>query len=390
MTQFKMTAQHTFFSPNKIVIGLGASANIAAEAGHLGGNKALIVTDPGVIEAGLLEQATALLQEKDIAYAVYDGVQPDPPGEIIDQAVEHYRSEGCNFILGFGGGSSLDAAKGIGLLATNPGRIMDYCGIDKVRQKGAPLILVPTTAGTGSEVTRVLMVSDSKDGTKLPVFSSFALADVALVDPSLTKSMPPGVTADTGIDALVHAIETYVSMNATVFSDVLAERAIELIAEYLPIAWAKGSNLEARFQLSAAATMAGMAFGSGGLGAVHALAHALGTVHHMPHGRTNAIMLPHIMKYNLAGNPEKFAAIAELMGYDTDGLTIMEAAEQSVVAVRDLLDTLSVSYRLADYEFPMEEIPILVEAAMRQSRLFIPNPRDLVEVDVKAIYEEAY
>ena len=390
MAQFNLTAQHTFFSPNKIVIGLGVSANIAAEAGLLGGKKALIVTDPGVVEAGLLDQAAASLQEKGIAYAIYDKVQPDPPGEIIDQAAEIYRSEGCSFILGFGGGSSLDAAKGIGLLAANPGSIMDYCGIDKVPQKGAPLILVPTTAGTGSEVTRVLMVSDPKDGTKLPVFSPFALADVALVDPSLTKSMPPGVTADTGIDALVHAIETYVSMNATVFSDVLAERAIELIAEYLPIAWAKGRNLEARFQLSAAATLAGMAFGSGGLGAVHALAHALGTVHHMPHGRTNAIMLPHIMKYNLAGNPEKYAAIAELMGYNTAGLTIMEAAEQSVVAVMDLLDTMSVSFRLADYEFPMEEIPRLVEAAMRQSRLFIPNPRDLTEADVKAIYEEAY
>jgi alcohol dehydrogenase len=179
-------------------------------------------------------------------------------------------------------------------------------------------------------------------------------------------------------------------VNATVLSDVLAERAIEIIAEYLPIAWAKGSQLEARYQLSVAATLAGMAFGSGGLGAVHALAHSLGTVQHMPHGRTNAIMLPHVMKYNLAGNPEKFTVIAALMGYDTEGSTRMEAAGQSVQAVRDLLDALEVSYRLADYELPMENIPKLVDGAMRQSRLFVPNPRDLSEDDVRTIYEEAY
>lgn len=390
MAHFGMTARHTFFSPTKIVVGLGVSADVADEARQLGGKKALIVTDPGVLEAGLIEQATDALQENAIAYAIYDKVQPDPPAEIIDQGAELYRSEGCSFIVGFGGGSSLDAAKGIGLLAANTGGIMDYCGSDKVRQKGAPSILIPTTAGTGSEVTRVLMVSDPKDGTKLPVFSPFALADVALVDPLLTKSMPPAVTADTGMDALVHAIEAYVSMNATVFSDVLAERAIELIAEYLPVAWAKGSNLQARFQLSVAATLAGMAFGSGGLGAVHALAHSLGTVHHMPHGRTNAIMLPHVMKFNLAGNPDKFAVIAELMGYGTEGFTAMEAAEQSVLAVRNLLDAVSVSCRLADYQMPMEYIPKLVEGALRQSRLFIPNPRDLTEADVKKIYEEAY
>jgi len=390
MTPLSMTGQHTFFSPNKIVIGLGALANTPGEARQLGGTKALIVTDPGVVAAGLIERLTAALADGGIAHVIYDRVTPDPPPEIIDRGAAHYKSEGCDFVLGFGGGSSLDAAKGIGLLTANPGKIMDYCGIDKVPQKGAPLILIPTTAGTGSEVTRVLMVSDPRDGAKLPVFSPFALADAALVDPLLSKSMPPEVTADTGIDALVHAIETYVSTNATVFSDVLAERAIELIAEYLPIAWAKGSQLEARFQLSVAATLAGMAFGSGGLGAVHALAHSLGTVEHMPHGRTNAIMLPHVMKYNLAGNPEKFAVIAELMGYDTDGSTLMEAAGQSVRAVRDLLDALKVSCRLADYELPMENIPKLVAGAMRQSRLFVPNPRDLTEADVKAIFEEAY
>ena len=390
MLDLSLTAQHTFFCPNKVTVGLGAAANIASEAQRLGGKKALIVTDPGVLKIGLIEPIAAALQKGSITHVVYDQVEPDPPAAVIDRGAEMFRSEGCNFILGFGGGSSLDAAKGIGLLTANPGSIMDYCGIDQAPQKGAPLILMPTTAGTGSEVTRVLMISDPEDGTKLGVFTPFALADAAIVDPLLTKSMPPAVTADTGVDALVHAIETYVSANATFFSDVLAERAIELIAQYLPIAWAKSSNLEARLQLSVAATLAGLAFGSGGLGAVHALAHSLGTVRHMPHGRTNAIMLPHIMQYNLTGRPEKFAVIAELMGVETDGLTLMEAAQQSVSAVKDLLTTMEISFRLADYQLPMEDIPKLVDGAMRQARLFIPNPRDLTEADVRAIYAEAY
>jgi alcohol dehydrogenase class IV len=390
VVELNMTAQHTFFSPNKIIIGLGAAANLAAEVQRLGAKKALIVTDPGVVGAGMIETAAAALDRESIAHVVYDKVQPDPSAKVIDAGAQMFRSEGCDLVLGLGGGSSLDAAKGIGLLTANPGSIMDYCGVDRASRKGAALILMPTTSGTGSEATRVLMVSDPGDNTKLAVFSPFSLADVALVDPELTKSMPPAVTADTGVDALVHAIETYVSTNATIFSDVLAERAIERIAQYLPIAWAKGTNIEARFQLSAAATLAGMAFGSGGLGAVHAFAHALGTVNHLPHGRANAVMLPHVMKYNLAGNPEKFAAIAELMGVDTDGLTLMEAAEQSVNAVKELLATMEVSCHLSDYQLPMEGIPELIEGAMRQSRLFIPNPRDLTEADVKAIYEAAY
>jgi alcohol dehydrogenase class IV len=202
--------------------------------------------------------------------------------------------------------------------------------------------------------------------------------------------MPPRVTADTGMDAMVHAIETYVSMNATVFSDVLAERAIELIARYLPIAWAKGGNLEARYQMSTAATVAGLAFGSGGLGAVHGLAYPLGTEYHMTHGRTNAIMLPHIMKFNLSGNPAKYARIAELMGQEIDGYSMYEAAAMAVDAVKELLDTIKVSYNLSDYDIPTKDLPKLVDGGMKQARLFVPNPRDLTREDVESIYEGAY
>jgi len=293
-------------------------------------------------------------------------------------------------VIGMGGGSSLDVAKGVSIMATNAGSVLEYCGMDLVKKQGVKKILIPTTAGTGSEVTRVFVVTDEADNTKKVVNTLYALAEIAIVDPLLTLTMPPKITADTGVDALVHAIETYVSMNATPFSDILAEKPIQWIARYLPVAWAKSSNLEARYFMSLAATTAGMAFASGGLGAVHALAYPIGTGYRISHGRANSMMLPHVMRYNLAGNPEKYAAIALLMGKDIEGLSDLEAALLSVEAVEELLTTLQIPFHLSNYGIQEEDFPKLVEGAMRFSRLFIPNPRDLKEEDVYSIYEGAF
>jgi alcohol dehydrogenase class IV len=381
---------HVFFSPTKITFGLDSAQQVAHEVKQFGGSKVLIVTDPGVIAAELLSPVESSLKAGDVAYVIYDGVEPEPPARVIDRGAEIFKSEGCDLVMGLGGGSSLDVAKGISILAANKGRILDFCGIDQVPRKGAPMILIPTTAGTGSEVTRVLVLTDEEQNTKNVVFTPYALANAAIIDPMLTVSLPPTVTADTGMDAMVHVIETYVSMNATVFSDILAERALALIAENLPAAWAKGSNTQARSNMSLAATLAGLAFGSGGLGAVHALAYPLGTEYHMTHGRTNAIMLPHVMRYNLPGNPEKYALIARLMGRDTEGFAPLEAAELAVEAIEDLLDTIGVSFRIKDYGIPEADLPKLVAGGMKQARLFVPNPRDLNEADVASIYKEAY
>jgi alcohol dehydrogenase class IV len=263
-------------------------------------------------------------------------------------------------------------------------------GIDLVKKRGVPKILVPTTSGTGSEVTRVFVITDEKDNTKKVGNSLYNLADIAIVDPLLTLTLPPKVTADTGIDALVHAIETYVSTTATPFSDILAESPIEWISQYLPIAWAKGSDLEARYFLSLAATTAGMAFASGGLGAVHALAYPVGTEFKQSHGRSNAIMLPHLMRYNIPGSPVKFADIAALMGEDIEGLTDREAALLAAEAVEDLLTTVDISFHLRDYGIKESDIPRLVEGGMKFARLFVLNPRDMSEADVRSVYEEAY
>ncbi len=390
MSEGFQTKTHIAFSPNKVIFGLGASANAAAEVSCLRGGKVLVVSDPGVIAAGLLESVERSLEEDGIAYEIYDRVEPEPPSGVIDEGAAVFKSAGCDVIVGVGGGSSLDVAKGISILTANPGRILDYIGIDTVPRKGAPMILVPTTAGTGSEVTRVLVMTDEEQNRKSVVFTPFALPDTAIVDPLLTLSMPSVVTADTGVDALVHAVEAYVSMNATVFSDLWAEEAIRLIGTYLPIACAKGSNRDARYYMSLAATLAGLAFTSGGLGAVHALAYPLGTEYHMTHGRTNAMMLPHVMNFNLPGNPGKYARIAELLGQDTAGLSALEAAPLAVKAVTDLEDAINVSWLLQDYDIDPADIDLLVSGAMQQARLFVPNPRDLDEDDVRSIYREAF
>lgn len=381
---------YPFYCPSKVLFGADTIKSLGTEAKQLGGRKALIVTDPGVVQAGLLKPVKDSFEAAGMPYVLFDQVKPEPPIGCVTDGVAKLKAEGCDLVVGIGGGSSMDVAKAISVVATNDQTVHEMFGIDLIKKRGLPKILIPTTSGTGSEVTRVFVLTDEKDNTKKVGNSLYNLADIAIVDPLLTLSVPPKVTADTGIDALVHAIETYVSVTATPFSDILAERPIEWISDYLPVAWAKGSDLEARYYLSLASLTAGMAFASGGLGAVHALAYVIGTEFKQSHGRSNAIMLPHVMRYNLPGNPTKFASIAALMGKDVEGLSDREAAELAVEAVEELLTTVGISYRLRDYGIKESDIPKLVEGGMKFSRLFAVNPRDLTEADVRGIYEGAY
>ena len=384
-----MTKANTFLSPNKVMLGNGAVSHVGREAERLGAEKALIVTDEGVVKAGLVEGVEESLRAHKIHAEIFDKVEAEPPARIVDECAQVARDKGYDIIIGIGGGSSLDVAKGAAIMATNKGKVVDYAGTDLVPIRGLPKVLLPTTAGTGSEVTRVLIITDESDKSKKAVFSDFILADVAIVDPLLTISMPPAITADTGMDALVHAIETYVSVNATPFSDVLAIEAIHLIAENLPAAYAKASNIEARFNMALAATLAGMAFTSGGLGAVHALAYALGTEYHLSHGRSNAVMLPYVVDYNKIGNLSKYANIARAMGENIEGLSTYEAAERLVTGLHWLLENISIPTKISAYGVSREDIPKLVEGGMKQNRFFVPNPRNLTEEDVKNIYISA-
>lgn len=385
-----MTKVNTFFSPNKVILGNGTVTQAGEEAGKLGAKKALIVTDAGVVKAGLVQGLEESLKAQKINFGIYSQVKAEPEARIVDECVKAVCADGYDIIIGIGGGSSLDVAKGAAIMATNEGKIVDYSGTDLIPLRGLPKILIPTTAGTGSEVTRAIIITDDSDNSKKAVFSDFALPDVAIIDPLLTLSMPLVVTADTGIDALVHAVETYVSVKATPFSDVLAIEAINLIAENLPVAYVRGDNIEARFNMSLAATLAGMAFTSGGLGAVHALAYPLDTEFHLSHGRSNAVMLPYVVDYNKIGSLSKYADIAEVMGEDMEGLSEYEAAESLVSCLFRLIEDVAIPTRLSDYGVSRDDIPRLVAGGMKQKRLFVPNPRNLTEEDVNNIYESAF
>ncbi len=359
------------------------------EAAQFNAKKALIVTDKGVIKANLLADAEDSLKSQKIAYDIFDQVEAEPPSRNIDDGVRMAVDNKADIIIGVGGGSSMDVAKGVSIMVKNKGSILDYAGTDTVPQRGLPKILIPTTAGTGSEVTRTIVAIDEAATLKIAVHSNCVLADVAIVDPLLTLSMPPKVTADTGVDALVHAIETYVAMSATPFSDMLAIEAIRLIAENLPVAYAKGENINARYSMSLGATLAGMAFTGGGLGAVHALSNVMGVKYHLSHGRANAVMLPYVVDYNKIGNLKKYAAIAQAMGENTEGLTLYQAAEKLVSSIFRLLENVNIPAKLSDYGVTQADIPSLVEGGMKISRLFVPNPRNLTEDDVKDIYTKA-
>lgn len=279
--------------------------------------------------------------------------------------------------------------KGVSVVGTNEGKVLDYVGMDVVPNKGLPKILLPTTGGSGAEVTRVFAVTDERDKVKKVVYSNYNLADIVILDPLLTISLPPGVTAETGIDALAHAIESYVSVNATPFSDILAIEAIRLISENLPVAYAKGDNIEARSNMIFAATLAGLAWASGGLGAVHGLSYVLETEFNLGHARASSVMLPHVMAFNKIGNLYRYGQIAQAMGESIEGLSAYDAAEKSVSAVKRLLGSVNISFRLTDYGGSKESFLKLVQGGMKQARLFVPNPRNLTEHDVKGIYLKA-
>jgi len=389
-TSFRMSGKTAvFLATRRTLLGKDAIHEAGEEIKMLRGSKALIVTDPGVGETGLASSLEEQLALAGLGSEVYDKVIPEPPARLIEEAASKAKDRGCDVVIGLGGGSSLDVAKGVAMMAVHEGHILDYVGVNRFPKRGLPLILIPTTAGTGSEASWVCVVTDEKENAKKSLYSSLLLPDTAILDPMATLSMPERVTADTGFDALVHAIDSYISVNATPYTKVLSLQAISLIARNLPRAYAKGTNVEARYNMLLAANLAGMAFTSGGLGATHGLAYPLGTEFHMSHGRSNAIMLLHVMRFNRTGDLEAYADIARAMGENVAGLDLYEASERSVEAVRKLLQAVNIPYLLSDYGITANHIPTLVDGGMKQSRFFVANPRNLTGDEVREIYLNA-
>jgi alcohol dehydrogenase class IV len=381
---------HAFNTVPRIVSGFGALQNLGDEIKRLHAGRALVITDPGIKAAGLLEPLADILEKSQIPCHFFTEVQPDPAIEVVAKSLEAARSFSPDVIIGFGGGSSLDISKVTSIMLKNEGPVENYFGMDLVPKPGIPLILIPTTAGTGSEMTSICVLSDTRNKVKKGIVSRYMFAETALLDPELTIGLPPHVTAMTGMDAFVHAMESYTGIAATVFTDTLNLQAIRMIAANLRKAYANGGNREARENMLYASGLAGMAFSNTQNGLIHALALAIGGKFHLPHGLLTAFICPWVMEFNLMATPEKFIAIAEAFGEETLGLPEIEAARLAVGAVQSLLDDLDISYRLGSYDVPREEIPNLAEATVGAARLINNNPRKVTEKDVVKILEANY
>ncbi|MFC6734220.1 MULTISPECIES: iron-containing alcohol dehydrogenase [unclassified Haladaptatus] len=390
-----ITETYSIHSPAAIRYGVGATEELVEFATTEEVERALVVTDEDIVAAGVVEPVVTALERADVTVSTYDGVKPEPKLSMVEDVVSVLAEDDFDLVLGVGGGSSMDTAKVAAALAVHDVPIRSVVGMGNVPGKGLPLVLLPTTAGTGSEVTHIGVFSDAQDGgNKVVVYSEHLFADLAIVDPALTESLPKPVAAATGMDALTHAIEAYVTMLRTPYSDGLARQAIELLGNNLRAAVHQGpNNDEARYNVSFAATIAGQAFVNSGLGAVHALTYPLGIEYGIGHGLANAVLLPHVMAYNLPAEPERYAEIARLLGEEREsGDTTLDMAKKSVDAVFALNEDIGIPTQIRDLgEIDREEFTDFADTCFEYSKHNIDrNPRSLTREDVVEIFENAY
>jgi len=382
----------SFEVPTAVKHGLGAIANLADEARKLGMTRPMLVTDKGLVQAGIVAEATSVLDANGLGYALFDEVMANPPIALVDRAAQIYAEEGCDGLIGLGGGSSMDAAKSIGVVAVHGGSIRDYEWDDPnpLVKPIPPMIAVPTTSGTGSEVTLWAVITDPERQIKYNVGGTPLIgAKVALLDPLLTVGLPGHITAGTGMDALAHAIECYTCAWAQPWPDAVALLAMEYVGDYLRIAYAQGQNQEARYKMSMAAMLGGMAYGTESAGAAHAMSQTAGGVRDkVPHGPLTAWLLGPVMEYNYMGEPQKFARIAKALGKETRGLSVWQAAELAVEGVYELIRDLGIP-SLQQLGFVEEDIPLLAKLAAADPQT-IGNPRDINEAGYVGVYKRAF
>src|SRR6266853_1402094 len=380
----------TYQSPTRLVQRLGAIKELGTEASLLGIRRPLLVTDAGVKAAGLLDVALEALRGSDVEPVVFDKVKANPGVELVDAGAAEYRAQGCDGLVAIGGGSSMDTAKGIGVVAVHDGSIVDYeWGHSPIRSRIPPMIAVPTTAGTGSEVTLWAVITDPKRKIKFNVGGTPNIASwVALIDPELSVRLPAPVTAGTGMDALAHAVECFTMVYYQPFTDAVALMAMEYVARYLRVAYSQANNLEARYHMSAAAMLAGLAYGTDSAGAAHAMSQTAGGVHDAPHGALTARLLGPVMEYNHAGEPERFARMATAFGIDTRGVSTWRAAEMAVEYVHQLTKDVDIM-GMQELGFSAEEIPMLADKAFADPQT-IGNPRDVDAAAYRQIYKRAF
>lgn len=384
----------SFFIPTVTLVGENSSTQIPDRLRSIGGKKPLIVTDQGIVAVGILKKITDILDKAGMQYAIYDKTVPNPTDKNVDEAYAVYKKENCDSLITLGGGSSHDCGKGVGFLVGNGGKIHDYEGVDKSSKPFPPYVAVNTTAGTASEMTRFCIITDTSRKVKMAIVDWRCTPSVAIDDPILMKDMPPALTAATGMDALTHAVEAYVSTAATPMTDACAEKAIEYINRYLRRAVANGNDREAREGMCYAQYLAGMAFNNASLGHVHAMAHQLGGFYDLPHGECNAILLPHVSQHNLISARRRYGRIAKLLGERTEGLTATEASQKAIDAIRQLAADVGIPTGLVELgkrygkEVREEDIPVMTANAQKDA-CGLTNPRMMRDADVTAIYMAA-
>ncbi len=395
----------TFHSAGQIIFGRDAISQIGDIAKRLGARRALIVTDSVLEKVGAVERVRGPLLESGLAALAFTGGEAEPSMRVAEKCLEQARAFKPDAVIGLGGGSNMDLAKITATLLAHEGTPRTYVGDDKVPGPILPLICVTTTAGTGSEVTAASVLTDTDNHMKVGILSNYLRPRVAVVDPLLTVSCPPKVTADSGIDALTHAIEAYTAIDNADFplpagersvyqgkhplGDVMAEKAIALIGQYLRRAVANGQDLEARDGMALGATLAGLAFSNVGVAVVHALEYPVGGATHCSHGAGNGLLLPFVMRFNLGARPKEFAQIARLLGEDTSGLSELEAAKRSVSAVERLRHDIGIPGRLRDLGVKQEQLRPFAEKAFGIKRILRVNPRAVTAADLEGILQEA-
>ena len=379
---------YAFFMPNISLMGPGCVKKISEEINSRGLKKALIVCGKRSSKSEEFKGVTDLLEETNIDYVVYPGSQPNPTVKNVMDGVEILKENDCDFVISYGGGSPHDCAKGIALVATNGGNIKDYEGINKSKKPQLPLISINTTAGTASEMTVFSIITDEDRHVKMAIVDKNVTPILAVNDPELMVSMPKSLTAATGMDALTHAVEAYVSTAATPVTDACAQKAIELISQYLRDAVEDGTNMEARDMMAYAEYLAGMAFNSASLGYVHAIAHQLGGFYNLPHGVCNAILLPEVQEFNSRVSSNKLKDIAKFMGVDTSNMSDEEGAKSCINAIRKLSSDVGIPSGLKELGVKVEDFDTLADNALKDA-CGLTNPLKATHQDVKDILSKA-
>jgi len=374
--------------PTRILFGIGTAQQVGTEALRLGISHALVVTDSGLAQTEIPGLVNKALDASGVKSTLFGDVEPNPSIETVHKGLALYAAQRCDGLVAVGGGSPMDAAKAIGILATNGGDIREYAGADKFKQPLPPLVAIPTTCGTGSEVTQFAVVTDTAAHFKMGIGSPHNIPRVAIVDPSLLAKLPSKMVASTGMDALCHGIESYTSQAGQFLTETFSLRAIELISRHLRPAVANG-NLVDLSGMAMASTLAGLGFNNTRTTLVHAMSHAVTAHAQVPHGIANAILVRYVMEFNLIGDPDKHADIAAALGEDTDGLSPMEAGHLAVDAVRDLADDVGIPRTLREVGVTDALVESMADGAMKATLGIALNPRRPTRQDVVALYKKA-